>query len=75
MFISMAGTKKCCVRIDDVCPTMDYEQFKRALDLLDDYSVKPLLGIIPQNEDPELKIESSHADFWSENTILLPHRV
>lgn len=56
---------KILVRFDDICPTMDFAQFKRATDLLDQYNVKPLIGVIPDCNDPDLKIEEFHEDFWT----------
>lgn len=55
---------KILVRFDDICPTMDFTQFKRATDLLDEYGIKPLIGVIPNCIDPDLQIENSHEDFW-----------
>lgn len=55
---------KILVRFDDICPTMDYKQFQRATNLLDQYGVKPLIGVIPDCKDPDLMIEGVHEDFW-----------
>lgn len=55
---------KILVRFDDICPTMDFSQFKRATDLLDKYDVKPLIGVIPDCKDPDLNIETPHEHFW-----------
>lgn len=56
--------RKILIRFDDICPTMDYEQFERALQILEKYQIKPLLGVIPNCQDPELQIEAPHKDFW-----------
>ena len=53
------------IRFDDICPTMDYSQFKKATDLLDKYNVHPLIGVIPECQDEELLIEEYHSDFWN----------
>lgn len=55
---------KILIRFDDICPTMDYKQFNKAVELLDDYNVKPLIGVIPNNKDKNLLIEQEHGDFW-----------
>lgn len=34
--------KKILIRFDDICPTMDWEQWKRAEDLLLQYNVKTI---------------------------------
>lgn len=55
---------KILVRFDDICPTMDFTQFRRAMNLLDQYGVRPLIGVIPDCKDPDLNIENPHEDFW-----------
>lgn len=56
--------RKILVRFDDICPTMDFVQFERALKVLEEYDIRPLLGVIPECKDKELMIESEHEDFW-----------
>lgn len=41
------------VRLDDACPQMNHENWHRMEELLDKYQVKPLVGVIPDNHDPE----------------------
>ena len=55
---------KILIRLDDICPTMDYAQFQRAEEILRRFRIKPLLGVVPECMDPELMIEPPHADFW-----------
>lgn len=55
---------KILVRFDDICPTMDWNQFERAVELLDKYNIKPLIGIIPDNQDKNLFLNSQRKDFW-----------
>ena len=56
--------KYCLVRFDDLCPTMDFEQFERAVGLMRRYGIKPLLGVIPDNKDPDQMIDKPDEDFW-----------
>lgn len=56
--------RKILIRFDDICPTMNFEQFYRAKTLLDKYQIKPLLGIIPDCKDADLEIEPYHEEFW-----------
>lgn len=56
--------KRILLRIDDICPTMDFVRFNEAMELMDKYGVKPLLGVIPDCQDPDLQIEPEHSDFW-----------
>lgn len=57
------------IRLDDACPTMSHEKWERMEMLLDKYSVQPMVGVIPHNEDPKQQIDSEDIDFW--NKVLL----
>lgn len=52
------------IRLDDACPYMDREKWQRMEDILDKFGVKPLVGIIPSNNDPKTKIEPEDNSFW-----------
>lgn len=56
---------KIMIRFDDICPTMDFEQWERAEKILRKYQIKPLIGVIPACEDPDLQINSYREDFWT----------
>lgn len=56
--------KKCAVRFDDVCETQDWTQFNKAIALMDKYGIKPLLGVVPQNEDLDLIKDEKNESFW-----------
>ena len=43
------------VRLDDITPDMDWERFYKFKALLDQYQVKPLIGVVPDNRDELLK--------------------
>lgn len=60
----MSEKNKILIRFDDICPSMNWEQWGKAKDLLDSHGVKALLGVIPDNHDPDLKIEEPKEDFW-----------
>lgn len=52
------------IRLDDACPYMDRGKWQRMEDILDKYGVKPLVGIIPANADPQTMIEPEDSQFW-----------
>lgn len=56
---------KYLIRLDDACPTMDGAKWQRMFDILDRYGVRPMVGIIPHNEDPKQEIDVPDADFWN----------
>lgn len=52
------------VRLDDACPTMDRHKWGAIESILDRYTIKPLVGVIPHNEDPNLNICTPDPHFW-----------
>ena len=52
------------LRFDDLCPTMAAERWEPFDKLIREFSILPILAVIPANEDPELGIESPAQDFW-----------
>lgn len=54
------------LRLDDASEYMDVDQWKRMEDLLDRYLIKPIFGIIPDNQDEVMVgAYSRNQDFWS----------
>ena len=58
------------IRLDDICPTMDHEKFARARRLFEAAGVRPLLGVVPDNQDPDLQIDPPDPDFWEDMRTL-----
>ncbi len=70
---------RIAVRLDDITPDMDWERFFKFKALLDRYQVKPLIGVVPDNRDENLKKKDGSckkqekkagsfqtpADFWA----------
>lgn len=57
--------KKYLIRLDDACPTMDAEKWQRIENILDSYGVRPMVGIIPANEDSKQQIDIADEEFWT----------
>lgn len=55
---------KYLVRLDDACPTMNAEKWARMEALLDSYNIRPMVGIIPHNEDSNLIHAPADTGFW-----------
>lgn len=55
---------KYLIRLDDACPTMDAAKWRRMENILDHYSVRPMVGIIPNNEDPKTSPDPFDKQFW-----------
>lgn len=52
------------IRLDDICPTMDHGKFARARAHFDKARVRPLMGVVPDNKDPDLEIDAPDPAFW-----------
>lgn len=53
------------IRLDDACPTMNHAKWQQIETILDRYSLKPMVGVIPHNEDSQQMIDAEDADFWN----------
>ena len=52
------------IRMDDICENMNWEIMDKCEILFDKYNIKPLLGVIPLNKDPELLTYPKTTLFW-----------
>lgn len=59
----VAVKKRILIRIDDVCPTMDYAKFMERICFFQKLGIKPLLGVIPDCEDNDLQYGEIN-NFW-----------
>lgn len=52
--------------MDDICPQMNWENFKRYEILFDKYNIKPIIGVIPKNEDKSISFSNqvNEEDFF-----------
>lgn len=50
---------KIAIRMDDITPDMNWENFLRFKRLCDRYQIKPLIGVVPDNQDENLHFESA----------------
>ena len=58
---------KIAIRMDDITPHMDWEKFNRFRDLLEEFGIKPLIGVVPDNQDDNLNKEEGNVDaFWQQ---------
>jgi len=52
------------VRFDDICPTMKWSVWNRVEEILRSRQVRPILGVIPDNQDNRLEFEPADPRFW-----------
>jgi len=53
------------VRFDDICPTMDWESWEKIEKVLILLNIKPLLAVVPDNQDEKLMFGRENEKFWS----------
>ena len=53
------------IRLDDISECMNWELMGRCEVLFDKNNIKPLLGVIPNNQDSELMSYKKNEDFWN----------
>lgn len=53
------------LRLDDASPRRNIENWDRMEKLLDKWGIKPLVGVIPNNQDDSFNIYKEDPDFWS----------
>ena len=54
------------IRLDDIAENMNWPLMKKCELLFDKYNVKPLLGVISNNKDPELLSNQKNDMFWDQ---------
>ncbi len=52
------------IRMDDIAENMNWSLMKKCEELIDELNIKPLLGVIPKNEDLELLKYDKSEYFW-----------
>lgn len=57
--------KMYLIRLDDACPTMDAMKWQKMEELLDTYGVRPMVGVIPANNDTKQMIDPADDGFWA----------
>jgi hypothetical protein len=51
-------------RLDDACPTMDLGKWQAVERVLTSRGIRPIVAIVPANEDPALARSAADPSFW-----------
>jgi peptidoglycan/xylan/chitin deacetylase (PgdA/CDA1 family) len=57
-------TTEYLLRFDDLCPTMNWRLWDGIEEALVVRGIRPILAVVPDNQDPFLKVDEPRADFW-----------
>jgi predicted deacetylase len=52
------------LRFDDLCPTMNWAIWEQVETALVEMEIRPLLAVVPDNQDPVLRVDEARSDFW-----------
>ena len=52
------------IRFDDIAPNMNWKMMDKCEKLLNEYKIKPVIGVIPNNQDKELLTYEKREKFW-----------
>ena len=63
------------IRMDDITACMNWKLMDKCEELFDKYKIKPLLGVIPKNQDPSLLAFPKNENFWGKSGYLERERV
>lgn len=55
---------KYILRFDDFCPTMNWIVWEQIEAILIKHNIKPIVAVVPDNQDPNLVTASPQEDFW-----------
>jgi predicted deacetylase len=54
------------LRFDDLCPTVSRSRWQRFLPLIEEFGLRPILAIVPSNQDQRLVFSPADPEFWSQ---------
>jgi predicted deacetylase len=54
------------LRCDDLCPTMNSGRWQRFVSLIDEFQIYPILAVVPDNQDPDLRCSPPAPAFWEQ---------
>ncbi|HEX4644783.1 MAG TPA: DUF2334 domain-containing protein [Verrucomicrobiae bacterium] len=57
-------TAKYLLRFDDICPTMNWKVWAEIEAALVEHRLKPILAVVPDNQDAVLQVDAPRRDFW-----------
>lgn len=64
---------KYLLRLDDASPFMEMKKWRKTTEILNKYNIKPLVGIVPNNQDSQIKIKYDVAEYQSLLTLWKNH--
>ena len=54
------------LRFDDLCPTMRRSRWEQYRNLIEEFGVRPILAVVPDNRDKDLDGSPADPEFWAQ---------
>jgi predicted deacetylase len=54
------------LRFDDLCPTMHQRRWQRVLPVIEEFGLRPILAVVPDNQDEKLNLSPPEPEFWAQ---------
>jgi len=54
------------LRFDDFSPTMSQTRWHRFMPIVQEFRIRPILSVVPDNQSPELMLSKPDPDFWAQ---------
>jgi predicted deacetylase len=54
------------LRFDDLCPTLSRARWQRFLPLIEEFGLRPILAVVPDNKDQDLEFGAPDPEFWAQ---------
>jgi len=54
------------LRFDDLCPNVALQRWQRCAVLIEEFGLRPILAVIPDNQDSELNLSPPDPEFWAQ---------
>jgi len=58
------------LRFDDLCPTISRSRWQQFLPLIEEFGLRPILAVVPDNQDYDLQRAEPDAGFWAQMRAL-----
>ncbi len=52
------------LRFDDLCPTVSHARWQRLSQLVEEFALRPILAVVPDNQDYDLQHSPPDPEFW-----------
>ena len=63
---SLPSPAQYLLRIDDLCPTVHAHRWSRLRLLIQEFGIRPILAVIPDNQDRDLDASPPSPEFWNQ---------